>query len=109
MATISTYRLKGNAGESYLKCVEAFPLTTISSDEYLEVAGQVIDRLLAQGKLDRLQQSQLKPREHRESRGVCGQEQRLGIHQFLEQSNQGDRNNRVIPDLSPYCGFSGVY
>ena len=59
MATISTYRLKGKAGDSYLECVEAFPLTTISSDEHLEVAGQVMDRLLAQGKLDRGQQSYL--------------------------------------------------
>ncbi len=59
MATISSYRLKGKAGDSYLECVEAFPLTTISSNDHLKVAGQVMDRLLAQGKLDRGQQSYL--------------------------------------------------
>jgi HTH-type transcriptional regulator/antitoxin HigA len=59
MATINSYRLKGKAGESYLECVEAYPLTTNSTDEHLEVDGQVIDRLLAQGKLDRGQQSYL--------------------------------------------------
>lgn len=59
MATTNTFRLKGKAGDSYLKCIEAFPLTTIFSDEHLRVAGQVMDRLLAQAKLDRGQQSYL--------------------------------------------------
>lgn len=51
MATIRSYRLKGRAKDSYLECVLAFPLTTISSDEHLEAAGGVIDRLLAKPKL----------------------------------------------------------
>lgn len=59
MATISSYRLKGKARDSYLKCVLAFPLTTISSDDHLSTAGQVMDDLLAREKLDRGQQSYL--------------------------------------------------
>ena len=59
MATISSYRLKGKARDSYLECVLAFPLTTLSSDDHLQAAGEVMDRLLAQGKLDRGQQSYL--------------------------------------------------
>lgn len=59
MATISSYRLKGKARDSYLECVLAFPLTTLSSDDHLQAAREVVDRLLAQGKLDRGQQSYL--------------------------------------------------
>jgi HTH-type transcriptional regulator/antitoxin HigA len=59
MATISSYRLKGKAKDSYLECVLAFPLTTLSSDDHLKAAGIVMDRLLAQGKPDRGQQSYL--------------------------------------------------
>ena len=59
MATISSYRLKGKARDSYLECVLAFPLTTLSSDDHLQAAGEVMDHLLAQGKLDRGQQSYL--------------------------------------------------
>jgi len=59
MATISSYRLKGKAKDSYLECVLAFPLTTISSDEHLETAGGVMDRLLAKPKLHQGEQSYL--------------------------------------------------
>ncbi|MGD9634552.1 MAG: type II toxin-antitoxin system HigA family antitoxin, partial [Pirellulales bacterium] len=52
MATASTYQLKGKVRDSYLACVIAFPLTTISSHEHLAAAQRVIDRLLAKGKLN---------------------------------------------------------
>ena len=51
MATINSYRLKGKSKDSYLECVLAFPLTTIASDEHLEAAQAVMDRLLAKPKL----------------------------------------------------------
>ncbi|MEQ8667568.1 MAG: helix-turn-helix domain-containing protein [Pirellulales bacterium] len=59
MAAISSFRFKGKTRDSYLECVVAFPLTTLSSDDHLEAAQKVMDRLLAQGKLDRGQQSYL--------------------------------------------------
>ena len=59
MATISSFRFKGKARDSYLECVLAFPLTTISSDDHLEAAGEVMDRLLTNASLDRGQQSYL--------------------------------------------------
>jgi len=59
MATIGSYRLRGTARDSYLECVLAFPLTTISSDKHLQAAQTVMDRLLATGTLDRGQQSYL--------------------------------------------------
>ena len=59
MATASSYRMKGKVRDSYLGCVLAFPLTTISSDDHLEAAKEVMDRLLAKGKLDRGEESYL--------------------------------------------------
>lgn len=59
MATVSSYRLKGKVRDSYLQCVHAFPLTTISSDDHLEAAQEVMDRLLAKVKLDRGEKSYL--------------------------------------------------
>ena len=59
MATISSFRLKGKAQDSYLECVVDFPLTTISSDEHLGAAGEVMDRLLAKPKLGKGEQSYL--------------------------------------------------
>ena len=59
MAAISSFRFKGKARDSYLECVLAFPLTTIASDDHLEAAGKVMDRLLATGSLDRGQQAYL--------------------------------------------------
>ena len=46
------YRLKGKGRDSYLELVLAFPLSSIRSDEHLDEAQKVMDRLLAQGKLD---------------------------------------------------------
>lgn len=45
------FRLKGPGRESYLRLVTAFPLASIRSDEQLEEAQNVMDQLLAQGKL----------------------------------------------------------
>ena len=59
MATVGAYRFKGKAWDSYLECVLAFPLTIISSDDHLEAAQQVMDRLLVTATLDRGQQSYL--------------------------------------------------
>ncbi len=59
MATISSFRFKGKTRDSYLQCIQTFPLTTISSDDHLQAAGEVMDRLLAKASLDRGQQSYL--------------------------------------------------
>jgi len=52
MATKTKFGLKGKARDSYLELVMAFPLSSIRSEEHLEEAQQVMDRLLAQGELD---------------------------------------------------------
>jgi HTH-type transcriptional regulator / antitoxin HigA len=59
MATIGSFRLQGKVRDSYLECVFDFPLTAISSDEHLEAAQRVMDRMLAGGKLDRGRQAYL--------------------------------------------------
>jgi HTH-type transcriptional regulator/antitoxin HigA len=59
MAATRSFRFQGKARDSYLECILAFPLTTIASDEHLEAAQEVMDRLLAIGKLDRGQQAYL--------------------------------------------------
>lgn len=59
MATINAYRLKGKSKNSYLVCVLAFPLITISSDQHLETAQSVIDGLLAKSKLHQGEQAYL--------------------------------------------------
>jgi len=59
MATTSSYRLKGKAKDSYMECVLAFPLTTLSSDDHLETALGVMDDLLAKPKLYQGEQSYL--------------------------------------------------
>ena len=52
MATTKTkFSLKGKNRDRYLELVLAFPLASIKSDEHLEVAQEVMDRLLAQGEL----------------------------------------------------------
>ena len=52
--TIKTkFGLKGKARDSYLELVLGFPLASIQSDEHLEEAQEVIDRLLAKVRLDR--------------------------------------------------------
>ena len=52
MATKTKFGLKGKARDSYLELIMAFPLSSIRSEEHLEEAQQVMDRLLAQGELD---------------------------------------------------------
>ena len=51
--TVSTrFRLRGTGRDAYLKLVTAFPLASIRSDEQLEEAQKVMDRLLARGELN---------------------------------------------------------
>jgi HTH-type transcriptional regulator/antitoxin HigA len=51
MTTKTKFGLKGKSRDSYLELVLAFPLAPISSDEHLEEAQEVMDRLLAKGQL----------------------------------------------------------
>jgi len=59
MAATSKFALRGKGRDSYMELVAAFPLASIQSDEHLEEAQQVMDRLLAARKLDRGQQTYL--------------------------------------------------
>jgi HTH-type transcriptional regulator/antitoxin HigA len=52
MATKTKFGLKGKNRDSYLQLVLAFPLSSIRSDEHLDEARKVMDRLLAKGQLD---------------------------------------------------------
>jgi HTH-type transcriptional regulator/antitoxin HigA len=52
MATKTQFVLKGKTRDSYQELVSAFPLASIKSDEHLDVAQQVMDQLLAKGRLD---------------------------------------------------------
>lgn len=52
MASSTKFRLRAKDHDSYLKLIISFPLKSIESDEHLEAASQVIDRLLAQASLD---------------------------------------------------------
>lgn len=52
MATGTKFGLKGRDRDSYLELVMAFPLASIQSEAHLAEAQQVMDRLLARGKLD---------------------------------------------------------
>jgi hypothetical protein len=52
MATNTEFALKGKNRSSYLELVLAFPLASIKSARHLSAAQQVMDRLLAKGKLD---------------------------------------------------------
>ena len=52
MATGSKVRLKQKPTDSYLDLVLAFPLASIKSERHLIEAQQVMDRLLARGRLD---------------------------------------------------------
>ncbi len=49
MATRTRFGLKGKDWDSYLELVQAFPLASIRSDEHLDEAQKVMDRLLARG------------------------------------------------------------
>jgi HTH-type transcriptional regulator/antitoxin HigA len=52
MAAKTKFSLKGKQKDSYLELILAFPLASIRSDEHLDAAQQVMDRLLAKSKLD---------------------------------------------------------
>ncbi|HUG69422.1 MAG TPA: helix-turn-helix domain-containing protein [Pirellulaceae bacterium] len=52
MVTKTKFGLKDKERDSYLELVLAFPLCSIRSDEHLDEAQQVMDRLLAKGELD---------------------------------------------------------
>ena len=52
MATKTKFSLKGKKRDGYLELVLAFPLASIKSEEHLEAAQEVMDRLLAQGELE---------------------------------------------------------
>ena len=52
MATKTRFGLKGKVKNSYLELVCDFPLASIQSDEHLEEAQKVMDRLLAKATLD---------------------------------------------------------
>ena len=52
MTARTKFSLKGKSRDSYLDLVLAFPLAVIKSDEHLDAAGEVLDRLLAKGALD---------------------------------------------------------
>jgi HTH-type transcriptional regulator/antitoxin HigA len=52
MATRTKFRLTKKQRDSYLELVQAFPLTSIRSEEHLEAAQAVVDELLAKGDLD---------------------------------------------------------
>ena len=53
MPTKTRFRLTGKGAASYLMLVQAFPLASIKSDEHLDEAQKVMDRLLANGQLDK--------------------------------------------------------
>jgi HTH-type transcriptional regulator / antitoxin HigA len=52
MATRTKFRLKEKDRDVYLELVQALPLASIRSDEHLEAAQEVMDRLLAQSEID---------------------------------------------------------
>ena len=52
MGTRTQYTLNRKDRDSYLELILEFPLSSIRSDEHLEAAQQVMDRLLARGLLD---------------------------------------------------------
>jgi HTH-type transcriptional regulator/antitoxin HigA len=53
MRAKTRFALKGKSRDSYLELVLAFPLASIKAEEHRDEAQKVMDRLLAQGKLDR--------------------------------------------------------
>jgi HTH-type transcriptional regulator/antitoxin HigA len=52
MPTKRRFGLKGKHRDSYLELILAFPLASIKSEEHLDEAQIVMDRLLAKGELD---------------------------------------------------------
>ena len=51
MATSTIKRFKGKVRDAYLELIQVFPLTSIRSESDLVAAQEVMDRLLAKGKL----------------------------------------------------------
>lgn len=51
VASKTKFSLKSKDRDSYLELVVDFPLASIQSDEHLHAASQVMDKLLAKGKL----------------------------------------------------------
>ena len=49
---MTKFRLNGKSRDSYLRLVLDFPLTSIRSDDHLAAAQAVMDRILAQGRMD---------------------------------------------------------
>lgn len=52
MAAKTQFGLKGKARDSYLELVLSFPLASIKSEQHLDAAQAVMDRLLAKDTLD---------------------------------------------------------
>ena len=52
MTAKTKFGLKRKDRDAYLELVQAFPLASIKSDEYLEAAQEVMDQLLAQSDLE---------------------------------------------------------
>jgi HTH-type transcriptional regulator/antitoxin HigA len=52
MTIKAKFGLKGKSRDSYLELVMMFPLASIKSDEHLEQAQEVMDGILAKGRLD---------------------------------------------------------
>jgi HTH-type transcriptional regulator/antitoxin HigA len=52
MISKTRFGLTGKGRDAYLELVQAFPLASIKSAEHLEAAQEVMDQMLAQGKLD---------------------------------------------------------
>ncbi len=52
MATKTKFSLKGRQKDSYLEWILAFPLASIRSDDHLRAAQEIMDRLLAKGRMD---------------------------------------------------------
>jgi len=52
MTTKTRFRLKGKCRDSYLELVQDFPLASIKSEQHFVEAQQIMDSLLARGKLD---------------------------------------------------------
>ena len=59
MATKAAFTLKGKSRDTYLELVQAFPLASIKSEDHLQAAQEVMDRLLALGDLDLGQETYL--------------------------------------------------
>ncbi len=59
MTTWTKFGLKGRDRDSHLELILAFPLSSIRSEEHLDEAQKVMDKLLAKGKLDDGEQTYL--------------------------------------------------